>query len=90
MVLEKVSSPDTRILNMINSTDHGNGTGTHAFAQDAKPASALNKSWSDENIIKFPTKCRGSALCPDYDYYPSSFWDAWFILVSRRPSYIYD
>lgn len=63
-VVQKVSNPEQRILNMINSTGHGNETGTHAFAQEAKPASALNKSESNGSIVKFPTKCRGSALCP--------------------------
>lgn len=73
MIVQKVSNPDTRILNIINLTGDGNRTGIHAFAHDAKSASALNESENDGSIVRFPTKCLGSALCPDsYQYYPNS------------------
>lgn len=72
IIANKESSPDTKVLNMINWTSDGNGTGTNATAQNTQPSSALNESEKIKSIENIPTKCLGSALCPDYDYYPSS------------------
>jgi hypothetical protein len=50
----------------------GNGTVANPFSQSTQITSVLNESKIIEDIENIPTKCLGSALCPDYDYYPSS------------------
>ena len=64
---------DAKVLNMLNLASDGNKTGTNSTAQNTQPHSTLSESEKVKNIEDMPTKCRGSALCPDYDYYPSSF-----------------
>jgi hypothetical protein len=58
---------------MVNLIRDGNGTGANATAQNTQPSSALNENEKIESLGNLPTNCLGSALCPDYDYYPSSF-----------------
>jgi hypothetical protein len=57
---------------MINFTSPGDGTVANPFSQSTQITSVLNESKIIEDIENVPTKCLGSALCPDYDYYPSS------------------
>jgi hypothetical protein len=72
VIAQNVSSHDTKTLNVINLTSGGNGTGANASGQNTQPSSALNESENTESIGNMLTKCLGSALCPDYNYYPSS------------------
>jgi hypothetical protein len=73
---QSVSSPDTKVLNMNSLTRDGNGTDTNATAENTQPSSVLNENEKIESLENIPTKCLGSALCPDYDYYPSSLQEA--------------
>ena len=63
---------DAEVLNMINWTSDGNRTGTNATAQNTQPSSALDENEKIKSLENMPRKCLGSALCPEYDYYPSS------------------
>jgi hypothetical protein len=71
IIAQNVSSPDTKTLYIINLTSGGNGTDANASVQTTQPSSALDESENTQSIGNMPTKCLGSALCPDYDYYPS-------------------
>jgi len=61
-----VTSHDTKTY-IVNLTNGGNGTGAIASAQITQPFSALNESENTDSIGNMPSKCLGSALCPDYE-----------------------
>jgi hypothetical protein len=76
ILAQNVSSPDTKRVYMINLTSGGNGTRANASAQNTQPSSALNENEKIKSTENMFTKCLSSALCPDYDYHPSSIWEA--------------
>jgi hypothetical protein len=62
---QNMSSPDMKVLNMINSTSGGKVNGANPTAQNTQTSSALEESGNMERIASVPNKCLGSALCPD-------------------------
>ena len=72
IIAHKELSTDTKVLNTINWTSDGDGTGTTTTAQNTQPSSALDENEKIKSLENMPRKCLGSALCPDYDYYPST------------------
>jgi hypothetical protein len=65
VIAQNMSSPDTRVLNMINSTSGGKVNGANPTAQSTQTSSALEESENMERIASVSNKCLGSALCPD-------------------------
>ena len=56
---------DAKVLNFINWTSDRNKTGTNTTVQNTQPPSALNENEKIKSTENMPTKCLGSALCPE-------------------------
>lgn len=65
VIAQNMSSPDTKVLNMINSTSGGKVTGANPTAQNTQTSSALVESENIGRIESVPNECLGSALCPN-------------------------
>jgi hypothetical protein len=55
---------DTKILNVFNSTS-SERTGANPIGQNTQISSVLPDKDNMERITSMPSKCLGSALCPD-------------------------
>lgn len=57
--------PDLKGLNFINTTNDENATGSNHISQHPPAPAALEENEDIGTIASLPTKCFGSALCPD-------------------------
>jgi hypothetical protein len=65
VIPQNMTDPDMKGLNIINTTNDENATGSNPIAQHtpAPPVSEENENVG--RIASLPNKCLGSALCPD-------------------------